>query len=160
GGDQRHQPQPHRLGQRLQQRRDLGGLLGRQRLAGQRRTARRCTGRGPDQQGLPHTSIFTKAAVYGKPDDKNKKKRSSNFYLRRFPCLAVCSSLSTSTTSIRPSTSTASCSVPSRPSAGLAMPTSPSPSRRSSSSCWKTPARAAASTTSASRSPTPIRSPP
>ncbi len=31
----------------------------------------------------------------------------------------------------------------------------PAKLRRSSSSCWKTPARAAASTTSASRSPTP-----
>ena len=46
------------------------------------------------------------------------------------------------------------CSAPSPPSGGPATRTSPSPSRRSSSSCWRTPARAAASTTSASRSPT------
>ena len=53
-----------------------------------------------------------------------------------------------------------SCSAPSRPRSGPGTRTSPSPSRRSSSCCWRTPARAAASTTSASRSPTPIRSMP
>ena len=53
-----------------------------------------------------------------------------------------------------------SCSAPSPPSGGPVTPTSPSPSRRSSSSCWRTPARAAASTTSASRSATPAPSTP
>ena len=54
----------------------------------------------------------------------------------------------------------ASCSRPSRPSSGPGTPTSPSPSRRSSSCSSRAPASRARSTTSASRWRPPTRSPP
>jgi len=58
-GHQGHQPQPHRVGERLQQRGDLLGLRLGQRLNRQRRAAGRRVGGIQHGQQLRHTSILT-----------------------------------------------------------------------------------------------------
>ena len=142
-GDQRHQPQPDRIGERLQQRRDLLGLRPGQRLDRQRRAARRRIGRAQHRQRTWHASILTGPDVCGKLGGRARYRRSSKSKPGRFSCPAACSSPSTSATWSSPSPSIASCLAPSLPSGGPATPTSPSLTRRSSSSCWSTPARAA-----------------
>ena len=124
-GHQGEQPQPHRVGERLEQRGRPLGALPAQRLLGQGRAA----GDGLDgrelQQGLRHTSILTDVDVRG-----NLGHRPTSIS-RSTPC-PDSSSPSTSTTSTPRSPSTASCSAPSLRRSATATPTSRWPSRRSS----------------------------
>ena len=63
-GDEGHQPQPHRVGQRLDQRRDLLGLFRGQRLRGQRRVARHGSARVSSVQRIRHASRSTGARCH------------------------------------------------------------------------------------------------
>jgi len=66
GGHQGHQPQPYRLGERLQQRGNLLGLGLGQRPGRQRRAAHRRVSGIQHHQRLRHTSILTDIDVRGK----------------------------------------------------------------------------------------------
>src|SRR6185312_10905369 len=152
-GDQREQPQPHRIRQRLEHPGQRLRVIFGQRFAHHRRAAR---GRLDYRQLLlRHESMLTvieSAGKLGGIDNHLCKEGCPPCPASNSPCA--------SPTSKALSPSTASSSAPNRPSAALATPTSPSPSPRSSSSCSKARTRSPpAWTTSASRSKTPPRSP-
>ena len=66
-GQQRHQPQPHRVGERLEQRGHLVSLFLAHRLPGERGAAGQCAGQHRELTRLRHASMLT--GVYLK--DKN-----------------------------------------------------------------------------------------
>src|SRR3954454_16144794 len=148
-GDQRQQPQPHRITQGLEHPRQLRRGLLVQRLPDQRRAA--LTEHWESGPLFRHASILTalEAAWQGAASTVIESLE------RKLSC-PVFSSHCASPTSKSRSSSTRSCSTPSRPSAAPATPTSPSPSPRSSSSSSRArPGRRPGWTTSASRSPAP-----
>ena len=117
--DQRQQPQPNRVGQRLEGPGQLDGLRPpRAPMRAAERSTHRCVATFSIDFSL-HLSKFidTLTSVHTLPAR------------RRIPC-PVCSSPSTSPTSTTPSPSTRSSSPPNRTSASPATPTSPSPTRR------------------------------
>ena len=87
GGDQGHQPEPDRVGERLEQRRDLLGLLCGQRPLRQRRAARH-------QVGLPggQEELRPGVAAHGRLGGaEHQHQTSACIYIDRVRCLMASS---------------------------------------------------------------------
>ena len=98
GGHQRQQPQPHRVGQRLEQRRDPLGRVGAQRLLGQRRAAGHRLDRRELEQRLRHASILT--SIYVSRQPRRHRHSSMSEGVTSCPASSWPSTSTTSTTSI------------------------------------------------------------
>src|SRR6266567_7415442 len=88
-GDQGHQPQPHRIGQRLHQWRNLLSLLHRQGLRGQRGAAGSGVRRGQQGQILRHAPILTAINVLWQALEQQDIDRLQYLALRRQPVSRV-----------------------------------------------------------------------
>src|ERR1022692_933574 len=81
-GHQRHQPQPYRISQCLQQWRNQLSLPAGQRLARQRRAARRRVSRTQHPQRLRHTSILTELDVLWQARRKARYRQLSKSHVQ------------------------------------------------------------------------------
>src|SRR3954453_22118326 len=135
-GDDRQQPQPHRIGQHLEGRGQLLGLALAEHGAVDRAAARlddlQLHRLAPDRQPVTDYILtyvdacrMMRTATVRRSSIRRRRYRKA----QESPC-PESSSPSTCPTSTPPSPSTRSCSPPSRPSGGRATPTSPSTSRR------------------------------